>query len=98
MSKQNVTLALPARINGEKHLVTGKPISVDEGIAKQLAAAGALVDESVESDSDSNDDAALKKLNKDELLTLAASLNAGATEENTKAQIIELIDKAREQK
>lgn len=96
MPTVNVTLAFPARINGKKHAVTGKPIEVDAEIAEQLAKANALAVDS-KSDDD-NEDPALSKLKKDELIAIAKQLGVEVSDEHTKANLIELIELAREQK
>ena len=102
MSKQAVltaiVLALPARINGTKHAVTGKPIEVDEHIAEQLIKAGAVKVESKDDADTDGDDQALGSMKKAELLELAKQLGVEASDELTKAQIVELIEAAREQK
>ena len=97
MPTVKVTLAIPARINGKKHNVTGKPIDVDAQIAEQLTKAKALAVESKSND-DGNEDPALSKLKKDELVAIAKQLGVEVSDEHTKANLIELIEQAREQK
>lgn len=97
MPTVKVTLAYPARINGKKHNVTGKPIEVDAEIAEQLAKANALAVESKPADDD-GEDPALSKLKKDELIAIAKQLGVEVSDEHTKANLIELIEQAREQK
>lgn len=94
MSKVSVTLAIPARINGEKHDVTGHPIEVDEKIAQQLSDANALASEEQSDD----DDPTLGKLKKDELITIAEQMGVEVSGDHTKADIIALIEQKREQK
>lgn len=96
MPTVNVTLAYPARVNGEKHNVTGKPIEVDAEIAEQLAKANALA--VAKSADDDGEDPALSKLKKDELIAIAKQLGVEVSDEHTKANLIELIEQAREQK
>lgn len=96
MPTVNVTLAFPARINGKKHAVTGKPIEVDAEIAEQLAKANALAVDS--KPDDDGEDPALSKLKKDELIAIAKQLGVEVSDEHTKANLIELIELAREQK
>ena len=41
-SKENIVLAMPARIDGKLVPVTGEPVSVSATIAEQLREAGAV--------------------------------------------------------
>ncbi|EKE79716.1 hypothetical protein [Idiomarina xiamenensis] len=93
MSNKSVEVVLshPARINGEKHQVTGEPIAVDERIAKQLADAGALAQQKPDDDSDSDD--GLAKQNKADLIDIAKQLGIDVPSNANKADIIALIER-----
>ena len=94
-NKKSVVLARPARINGKKHLVTGKAIDVDAKIAEELQLIGALQNESAGSGEVDPDDQALSKMKKSDLLAIADQLSIQVPEKATNADIVTLIENAR---
>lgn len=84
-SKENIVLAMPARINGELVPVTGQPVSVSATIAEQLRAAGAVKQHE-------QNQRTLSDLKVDELKNIATAKGVEGAEGMKKADLVKAIE------
>jgi len=84
-SKENIVLAMPARINGKLVPVTGEPVSVSSTIAEQLREAGAIKQQEQKQRS-------LSDLKVDELKTIAAAKGIEGADGMKKADLVKAIE------
>ena len=84
-SKENIVLAMPARINGKLVPVTGKPVSVSATIAEQLREAGAVKQQEQKQRT-------LSDLKVDELKTIATAKGVEGADGMKKADLVKAIE------
>ena len=84
-SKENIVLAMPARINGKLVPVTGEQVSVSATIAEHLREAGAVKQQEQQQRS-------LSDLKVDELKTIATAKGVEGADGMKKADLVKAIE------
>ncbi|MCK7458495.1 Rho termination factor N-terminal domain-containing protein [Idiomarina aminovorans] len=85
-TKENIVLAMPARINGKLVPVTDEPVSVSAEVAEQLRAAGAVKEQEQKQRT-------LNDLKVDELKTIATAKGIEGADGMKKADLVEALEK-----